>query len=82
MAEFFAESRTDPQHWQRISEGSLRRVSEAYTWDLYAKRMLTLSRIYGFWKHINRIERLEIRRYLEMFYGFIYRTRAGLGPRA
>ncbi len=76
MAGFFAAGRRDPGHWQHVSEGGLRRVAEAYTWDLYAKRMLTLSRVYGFWKHINHIERLETRRYLEMFYAFMYRGRA------
>lgn len=76
IAEFFSACRQDPQRWERISKGALQRVNQAFTWDLYAKRMLTLSRIYGFWKHINHLERLEIRRYLEMFYGFIYRNRA------
>jgi len=80
MAEFFAACRQDPEHWERISKGALQRVNQAFTWDLYAKRMLTLSRIYGFWKHINQLERLEIRRYLEMFYGYIYRNRAELIP--
>lgn len=78
MTDFFAAARKDPAHWQKISDGALQRVAEAFTWDLYAKRMLTLSRIYGFWKHLNRNERLEIRRYLEMFYCYIYRDRAGL----
>jgi sucrose synthase len=80
MAEFFAACRQNPKKWEHISKGALERVARAYTWDLYAKRMLTLSRIYGFWKHINRIERLEIRRYLEMFYGYIYRNRTAQIP--
>lgn len=82
MANFFAENREDPDHWTRISEGGLERVAKAYTWNLYAKRMLALSRIYGFWKHINQIERLETRRYLEMFYAFMYRSRSALVPPA
>jgi sucrose synthase len=80
MTDFFAACRKDAAHWDRISEGGRKRVAEAYTWDLYAKRMLTLSRIYGFWKHISHIERLETRRYLEMFYAFMYRGRAALIP--
>ena len=82
MAGFFATCRGTPDHWQRISEGGLERIAAVYTWDLYAKRMLTLSRIYGFWKHINLLERLETRRYLEMFYAFMYRGRAALVPPA
>jgi sucrose synthase len=76
MTSFFATCRKNPEHWSRISEGGRARVAEAYTWNLYARRLLTLSRIYGFWKHINHIERQETRRYLEMFYALIYRNRA------
>jgi sucrose synthase len=82
MAGFFTSCREDSGHWDRISEGGRTRVAKAYTWDLYAKRMLTLSRIYGFWKHISHIERLETRRYLEMFYAFMYRGRSALIPPA
>lgn len=80
LASFFTACRNDPAAWKQVSDGGLARVAEAYTWDLYARRMLTLSRIYGFWKHINRIERLETRRYLEMFYAFMYRGRTALIP--
>jgi len=78
MASFFADCENDPHTWERMSEGAIARVEEAYTWKLYARRLLKLSRIYGFWKHITRIEREETRRYLEMFYGLMYRRRAGL----
>jgi len=66
----------DESHWAKISQGALDRVAAAYTWELYAARLLKLSRIYGFWKHISNIDREETRRYLEMFYGLLYRPRA------
>ena len=34
---------------------------------------MTLSRIYGFWKYVSNLERDETRRYLEMFYGLMYK---------
>ncbi len=37
-----------------------------YTWDIYAKRLLTLSSVYSFWKHVSDLERRETKRYLEM----------------
>jgi len=76
IAEFLWESRRDPAWWKRISDGALSRVAERYTWSLYARRLLTLSRVYGFWKYISRIEREETRRYLDMFYGLMYRPLA------
>jgi sucrose synthase len=78
MVEFFRQAAEDEGVWQRYSEGALARIEAAYTWRLYAKRMLTLSRIYGFWKHITNIEREETRRYLEMFYALMFRKRAAL----
>lgn len=75
MIEFFQRCRKEPDYWEKISEGSLLRVEERYTWRLYAERMMTLSRIYGFWKYVTHLERDETRRYLEMLYSVEYRNR-------
>ncbi len=82
MADFFAGCREDPDSWKRISRGAMARIESRYTWKLYANRLLTLSRIYGFWKYITNIEREETRRYLEMFYKLVYRRLAAGVPRA
>jgi sucrose synthase len=76
IAEFFARCREDPSYWQRLSDGALRRVEARYTWRRYAERMMTLSRVYGFWKYVTDLERAETRRYLEMFYGLQFRPLA------
>ena len=73
---FFERLTEEPELWERISAGALRRVEERYTWRSYAERLLDLSRIYGFWRHITSLERAETRRYLEMFYGLMFRPRA------
>ncbi|MCG7852883.1 MAG: sucrose synthase [Methanosarcinaceae archaeon] len=76
MAEFFARSKQEPSHWERISKGSLLRVQERYTWERYAERLMTLSRVYGFWKYVTDLERTETARYLQMFYGLQFRPLA------
>ena len=76
IAEFFERCVADPTYWNKISEGGIKRVRERYTWQLYAERMMTLSRIYGFWKYVTNLERDETRRYLEMFYGLQFRPLA------
>ncbi len=76
IARFFADCRQDPAYWDRIAEGALHRVEARYTWRRYAERMMTLSRVYGFWKYITDMERAETRRYLEMFYSLELRPRA------
>lgn len=40
----------------------------SFTWKIYAERLMTLSRVYGFWKYVSKLHRRESRRYLEMFY--------------
>ncbi len=68
--------REDPDTWSDISRNSLMRIESRYNWPLYANRLLTLSRIYGFWKYITNIEREETRRYLDMFRVLVYRRLA------
>lgn len=76
IAEFMERSAQDPEYWLRISAQTLERVRSRYTWALYAERMMTLSRVYGFWKYVTNLERSETRRYLEMFYALQYRRLA------
>jgi len=76
LAGFFRDCRNDPGYWRRISEGGLTRVQAQYTWRLYAKRLLSLTCIYGFWKFATNLERQETNRYLEMLYHLQFRRLA------
>jgi sucrose synthase len=76
LLDFLTRAEEDPAEWDRLSEGAIERVEARYTWKRYAERLLQLSRIYGFWRHITSLEREETRRYLDMFYGLMYRPRA------
>ena len=76
IATFLARCREEPRHWDRLSNGALQRVAERYTWARYAERLMTLSRIYGFWNYVTNLERAETRRYLQMFYGLQFRPLA------
>ncbi len=80
MADFFERAAREPEYWEEISKNALERIRSRYTWTLYAERMMTLSRIYGFWKYVTNLEREEIRRYLEMFYALQYRPLADKVP--
>ena len=78
IADFFRRCADDASYWEALSAGALARVEERYTWRRYAERMMTLSRVYGFWKYVTDLERAETKRYLEMFYGLQYRPLARL----
>ncbi|XP_010520519.1 PREDICTED: sucrose synthase 4-like [Tarenaya hassleriana] len=82
LADFFAKCKEDPSHWDEISHGGLQRIEEKYTWQIYSQRLLTLTGVYGFWKHVSNLDRLESRRYLEMFYALKYRPLAQAVPLA
>ncbi len=73
MLDFFRACEKDPAAWDSISRAAIQRVEERYNWELYASKLLKLSRIYGFWRYISSLERDETRRYLEMFYGLLLR---------
>lgn len=76
IAAFLLRAKANPHEWQRISEGAIARVESRYTWRLYAQRLLSLSRIYGFWKFVSDLEREELKRYLHMFYQLQYKPLA------
>ena len=80
MAEFLARCSSDPAAWDRISAEALARVAERYTWTRYAERLMTLTNVYGFWRHVSNLERAETQRYLQMFYNLQFRPLAeGVG---
>ncbi|OWM84066.1 hypothetical protein CDL15_Pgr009313 [Punica granatum] len=82
LVEFFEKCKHDPSHWDRISLGAMKRIQEKYTWQIYSERLLNLTAVYGFWKHVSNLDRLESRRYLEMFYALKYRPLAQSVPLA
>lgn len=82
LVKFFEKCKKEPTHWDEISSGGLKRIMEKYTWQIYSDRLLTLAGVYGFWKHVSHLDRLEIRRYLEMFYALKFRKLAESVPLA
>ena len=76
MADFLARSAADPAVWAAVSEGAIARIRARYTWELYASRLMTLARVYGFWRYLTAIERTETTKYLQMLYNLCHRPRA------
>jgi sucrose synthase len=80
IADFLERCNEKPEEWNRISSEALARVEAKYTWEKYAERVMTLSRIYGFWKFVSGLERQETLRYLHMFYQLQFRPLAAKLP--
>lgn len=73
LVTFFEKVKSDSSFWTKISEAALQRIYSSFTWKLYAERLMTLTRVYGFWKYVSNLHRREARRYLEMFYTLKFR---------
>lgn len=64
-------------HWDRMSEAGIQRVKEHYNWDLYAEKLINLTRLYGFWRQTVSSKGQDVLdRYCDLIHHFLIRERA------
>ncbi|MEW5304113.1 MAG: hypothetical protein WDW36_006746 [Sanguina aurantia] len=73
MADFLESCKEDPSVWDAVSACGLERIRSRYTWGIYASRLMTLARVYTFWRHVSDLSRVENKKYLEALYTLLYR---------
>ena len=66
----------EPTYWDKISKNAIKRVDSTFNWELHASKLLTLAKIYGFWKYTTNIEMKEMNAYLDVLFHLLYRPRA------
>ncbi|MBT8377666.1 MAG: sucrose synthase [Ignavibacteria bacterium] len=76
LIEFFKKCKKDKNYWGKISNAGIKRVDTAFNWELYAKNLLSLAKIYGFWKYTTNLEMTEMNTYLDLMYNTLYKHRA------
>ncbi len=76
IASFLERCAADSEVWAAVSRGAEARVASRYTWSLYAERVMSLARIYGFWRYLTQRGQKPTRRYLQMLYSLMFRPRA------
>ncbi|XP_047310859.1 sucrose synthase 6-like [Impatiens glandulifera] len=76
IADFFQKCKDDSGYWSKISNAGLLRIEECYTWKIYAKKVLKMGSIYGFWRQLNKEQKLAKMRYIEMLYNLQFRKLA------
>lgn len=76
IVDFLNQCSKDKSFWNRISKKGIERVDTAFNWDLYASNLLSLSKIYGFWRFTTNIEMEEMKAYLDVIYNLLYKPRA------
>lgn len=73
---FIEKCKKDKNYWDKISQKAIKRVDTAYNWDLYADNLLSLAKIYGFWKYSTNIDMEEMHSYLDVLYHLLYKPKA------
>lgn len=73
---FLEQCKKDKNYWNSISENGIKRVDSAFNWELHASKLLSLSKIYGFWNFTSKIEMSEMNAYLDVLYHTLYKPRA------
>ncbi|KAL8134457.1 hypothetical protein AgCh_009468 [Apium graveolens] len=53
-----------------------------YTLEIYSRRLLSLAGVYGFWKHVSKLDRHHTRRYMKMLYLTKYRDQVSSPKRS
>ena len=76
LVNFFKQCKKDKDYWKSISQAGIERVDSAFNWQLYAKNLISLSKIYGFWKYTTNLEMSELNAYLDLLYHTLYKPRA------
>jgi sucrose synthase len=76
LVEFFERCKKEKNYWEKISNAGIKRVDSTYNWELYAKNLLSLAKIYGFWKYTTNLEMTELNAYLDLMYHTLYKPRA------
>ncbi|KDP35017.1 hypothetical protein JCGZ_09305 [Jatropha curcas] len=74
IADFFEKCKRDSEYWNRVSSAGLQRIYECYTWKIYANKVLNMGSIYGFWRQLNKEQKLAKQRYIEAFYSLQFRN--------
>nr|XP_034925681.1 sucrose synthase 7-like [Populus alba]TKS17424.1 sucrose synthase 7-like isoform X2 [Populus alba] len=76
IADFFEKCKTDADYWNKMSATGLQRIYECYTWKIYANKVLNMGSVYGFWRQMNKEQKLLKQRYVEAFYNLQFRNLA------
>jgi sucrose synthase len=76
IVEFIKMFKKDANVWDKISKKAIKRVDSNYNWHLYANKLLSLAKIYGFWRYTTNIEMEEMNAYIDVLYHLLYKPRA------
>jgi sucrose synthase len=77
LEEFVEHCHSDPRFWETISANGIKRVQERFNWHLYSRRLINLTKLYGFWRYsVSGKGKIKLDRYCDSLHHFLIRERA------
>ncbi len=76
ILEFISKCDYNPNHWNEFSQRAMERVYSKYTWNIHAKRLLSLAKMYSLYNYISGESREDMMRYVESLFHLLYKPRA------
>ncbi len=67
---------TQPDFWENLSVGGIKRVQQAFTWPVHAKTVLRLANIYSYWNYLDVMNRQALDQYIHTLYHTVFQPRA------
>ena len=73
---FFNRAKKNNEYWPMLSENGIKRVQAHFNWQSYSKRLVDLTKLYGFWRYsVSGKGRVKMDRYCDFIYHFLFRER-------
>jgi len=74
---FCEKCKKEPAYWDTISRNGIERVEKHFSWKLYSRRLINLTKLYGFWRYTESARgMIELDRYCDLIYQFLIKDRA------
>lgn len=77
VAGFLAHSSRKPEFWQEYSSAAVQRALSRYTWQHYCRKLIRLTKVYGFWKFsTSHHAKSRLAQYCHVLYHLFVKARA------
>jgi len=77
LEDFHEQCTSQPDYWDTLSKYGIQRVRDHFNWRLYSRRLVNLTKLYGFWRYsVSSKEKIKLDRYCDFMYHFLIRQRA------
>lgn len=77
LESFIDQCQKDENLWKTISDNGIRRVQDHFNWKAYSRRLVSLAKLYGFWRYaVSGKGMLELDRYCDLIYHFLLQEKA------